>query len=57
MKKIPCVLIVNAPKTGHIFTPQECESIAEAERKAEVWGFPYRIFDKNGKLIKKGWKT
>ena len=57
MKKIPCVLIVNTPKTGHVFCPENCESIAEAERKAELWGFPYRIFDMEGKLIKRGWKN
>ena len=56
MKKIPCTLLVNAPRTGHVFTPQQCESIAEAERKAAIWGFPYRIIGADGKLIKTGWK-
>ena len=55
MKAKECILVVNAPKTGHIFTPIECKSIASALRTARGMGFPYRLFDKGGKLVRRGW--
>ena len=52
MKK--CKLIVNSA-SGYCFTPIECKSIKEAiEEGKSSCGFAYRIFDTNGKLIKKG---
>ncbi len=55
-KAIPCTLIINAPKTGHIFTPIECDSINQALTIAKEWGFPYRIFSKSGALLRRGWR-
>ena len=55
MKAKPCSIIFNGSKTGYIFTPIRCASIAEALRTAREWGFPYRIYDDNGKLIRRGW--
>ena len=49
-----CTIIFNAPKTGHIFAPIDCESIAAAEQLAKELAFPYRIFI-DGKLYKRGW--
>ena len=56
MKKIPCQIIFNGPKNGYIFTPIECESISAALSAAKEWAMPFRIFDMNGKLLKRGWK-
>ncbi len=56
MRAIPCQIVFNAPKTGHIFTPIECESINKALKIAEEWAFPFRIYDMEGKFLKRGWR-
>ena len=55
MKAIPCKLIVNT-SYGYCFTPQEFSSINAAVRYAreDAVGFAWRLFDQNGKLIKRG---
>ena len=53
-KKVPCTVIVNSPKTGHVFKEKECESMAEAMRYARDMGMPYRIYA-GGRLVKQGW--
>ena len=51
----PCRLVMNGHRTGYIFTPIECRSVSEALKIARESGFPYRIFDMSGKLIRQGW--
>ncbi len=51
----PCKLVMNGHKTGYIFTPIECRSIAEAIKIARECAFLYRIFDMDGKLVRQGW--
>ena len=53
-KPIRCTLIMNASRTGHIFLPIDCGSINEAIKTAKDYGFPYRIYREDGKLIRKG---
>ena len=54
--KTLCQIIFNGPKDGFVFTPIICESISEALKLAKEWAMPYRIFDMNGKFLRKGWK-
>lgn len=51
-KKIPCILVGNT-SSGYLGAPVNYPSISEAIKAAEVW-FAWRIFDKNGNLIRRG---
>lgn len=54
MKATACTLLVNTC-SGYCLTPSHHDSISAAVRVAkEIPGFAYRIFDKKGKLIKRG---
>ncbi len=55
-KPIPCTIIFNGPADGYIFAPIDCKSISSAMRLAEEWGFPFRLYDRNGKLLRRGWR-
>lgn len=55
-KKRPCLVVMNAHLTGHIFAPIECKSITEAKKIGNESGFPYRIFDiSTGVQLYSGW--
>ena len=54
MKRIKYTLIINC-KNGYCLAPVECGSISEAVKKGnEGIGFAYRIFDMDGKIIRRG---
>lgn len=52
--KIDCILVINT-RNGYCMTPERHSSLREAVKSAKnSWGFAYRIFDLNKKLIKHG---
>ena len=55
MKPIPCRLIINSPR-GYIFAPIEFQSVNQAVKyaRSDVGGFAWRLFNLEGKLIKRG---
>ncbi len=54
MKAIPCKIVFDT-QWGHTTQPIECKSISEALRLAKDTGEIYRIFSKDGKLLRRGW--
>lgn len=55
MKGKKCTLVVNT-KNGYCFTPTSHNSINDAVKCGKSsFGFAYRIFDENNKLIKRGY--
>ena len=53
-KPIPCTVICNTAKTGHIMHKRKFDSIAAGLRYARDMAMPYRLFV-NGKLVRHGW--
>ena len=55
MKSIPCTVIVNSAR-GYIFAPRNFDSINQAVKWArhEAMGFAWRLFDRQGNLLKRG---
>lgn len=54
MKAISCTLIINT-RNGYCMTPSHHDSIKAAVSAAkESFGFAYRIFNKKGQVIKRG---
>lgn len=53
MKPIRCYFILNT-SYGYCCAPVWCDSVREALRAVRASGMRYRIFDEEGKLIKRG---
>lgn len=55
MKPIPCKLVINSSR-GYIFTPIEFPSVKQALEyaRSDNGGFAWRLFNLDGKLIKRG---
>ena len=55
MKPIPCKLVINSFR-GYIFTPIEFPSVNKALEyaRSDNGGFAWRLFNQEGKLIKRG---
>lgn len=55
MKAKPCIIHFNSPLNGYCFKPIECKSISEAINLAKEKEYPYRLYDNEGNLFRKGW--